>query len=54
LEAFSFKTAYLTCIEERLRNALNDKDRLGKIFMGITNYILAKNGGALPILRINQ
>jgi hypothetical protein len=42
---FSLKTAYLTCIGEQLRNALNDPGRLGKIYQGLTNHIFAKHGG---------
>ena len=36
LEAFSLKNAYLRCISEQLRNALNDKGRLGIIYKGLT------------------
>jgi hypothetical protein len=54
LEAFSIKNAYLTCIGEQLRNALNDTGRLEKIYIGLTNYILAKHGGALKLSRIKQ
>jgi hypothetical protein len=54
LEAFSIKNAYLTCIGEQLRNALNDKGRLGKIYIGLTNYILAKHVSALKLSRIKQ
>jgi hypothetical protein len=32
LEAFSLKNAYLRCISEQLRNALNDPGRLGIIY----------------------
>jgi hypothetical protein len=54
LEAFSLRNAYLRCIGENLRNALNDHGRLGIIFQGLTNYIFAKNGGAQNIPRITQ
>jgi hypothetical protein len=47
LEAFSIKNAYLTCIGKQLQNALKKKGRLGKIYNGRTNYVLAKYGGAL-------
>ena len=45
IEAFSLKNAYLRCIGEQLRNALNDKGKLGIIYRGLTNFILAKHGG---------
>ena len=54
MEAFSLKNAYTTCIGEQLINALNDKGRLGKIYNGLTNYILAKHGGSLNLPRITQ
>ena len=39
IEAFSLKNAYLRCIGEQLRNALNDKGRLGIIYRGLhTSY----------------
>ena len=46
LDAFSFKNASLRCIGEQLQSALNDKGRLGKIYNGLTRYILAKYGGS--------
>ena len=52
IEAFSLKNAYLRCIGEQLRNALNDKGRLGIIYRGLTHFILAKYGGAKNIPRI--
>ena len=52
IEAFSLKNAYLRCIDEQLRNALNDKGRLGIIYIGLTHFILAKHGGAKNIPRI--
>ena len=52
IEAFSLKNAYLRCIGEQLRNALNDKGRLGIIYRGLTHFILAKNRGAENIPRI--
>ena len=54
IEAFSLKNAYLKCIGEQLRNALNDTSRLGKIYRGLTHYILAKHGGAQEIPRIKH
>ena len=53
-EVFSLKNAYLTCIGEQLINAFNDKGRLGKIYNGITKYILAKHGGSLNLPRISR
>ena len=52
LEAFLLKNAYLRCISEKFRNALNDPERLGTIYKGITQHILAKHGGTLNIPRI--
>lgn len=49
---FFFKNTYLRCIGEQLRNALNDPGRLGKIYQGLIQYILAKYGGAEQIPRI--
>jgi hypothetical protein len=46
LNAHSLKTEYLTCIRKQLRNALNDPGRLGTIYIGLTNHILAKYGGS--------
>jgi hypothetical protein len=46
INAFSLKIAYLTCIGEQLQNALNDPERLEKIYQGLTNYIFTKHGGA--------
>ena len=43
-EAFSLKNAYLRCISEQLRNALNDPGRLGIIYKRLIQYILAKYG----------
>ena len=54
IKAFSFKNAYLRCIGEQLRNALNDKGRLGIIYRGLTHFILAKHGGAKNIPRIKH
>jgi hypothetical protein len=52
LDAHSLKTEYLTCIGKQLHNALNDPGRLGIIYKGLTNHILAKYGGSqrLPLL----
>ena len=54
LEAFSLRNTYLRCIGEHLCTALNDTERLGIIFQGLTNYIFAKNGKAQNIPRITQ
>ena len=54
IEVFSLKNAYLRCIGEQLRNALNDKGRLGIIYRGITHFILAKHGGVENIPRIKH
>ena len=43
LEAFSLKNAYLRCINEQLRNALNDKGRLRIIYKGLIQHILSKH-----------
>jgi hypothetical protein len=52
LNAHSLKTEYLTCIGKQLRNTLNDPRRLGIIYIGLTNHILAKYGRSqhLPLL----
>ena len=50
---FSLKNAYITCIDEQLINAPNDKGRLGKIYNGLTHHILAKHGGSLHLPRIS-
>jgi hypothetical protein len=52
IEAFSLQNAYLRCIGEQLQNALNDKGRIGKIYTGILQFILAKYGGSQEITRI--
>jgi hypothetical protein len=54
LEALSLRNAYLYCIKEQLRKALNDTGRLGTIYQGLTNYIFAKHGGAQNIPRITK
>ena len=54
LEAFSLKNAYIRCIGEQLRNALNDTGRLGIIYKGLIQHILAKHGGAKDIQRIKH
>ena len=46
LDAQSLKIEYLTCIRKKIRNALNDLGRIGIIFKGLTNHILAKYGGS--------
>ena len=40
------------CIDEQLRNALNNKGRFGIIHRGLTHFILVKHGGAKNIPRI--
>ena len=52
IEAFSLQNAYLRCIGEQLQNALNDKGRIGKIYTGLLQFILAKYGGSKEITRI--
>jgi len=52
IEAFSLKNAYLRCIGEQLQHALNDIGRLGKIYNGLLQFILAKFGGSEEIPRI--
>jgi hypothetical protein len=54
LQAFSLRNAYLRCIGEQLRDALNDPGKLGSIYQGLTNYIFAKNGGAAEVSRITK
>jgi hypothetical protein len=54
VEAFSIKNAYFTCINKLLRNTLNDIGRLRKIYIGLTNYILTKHGGALSLTCIKH
>jgi hypothetical protein len=49
LDAHSLKIEYLTCIGRQLRNALNDPGRLGTIYKGLTNHILA-GSQHLPLL----
>jgi hypothetical protein len=52
IEAFSLKNAYLRCIGEQLQHALNDTGRLGQIYKGLLQFILATFGGAEEIPRI--
>ena len=52
-EAFSLKNAYITCIGEQLINALNDKGRLGRIYKGLIQHILAKHRGAQNLTRLS-
>ena len=55
IEAFSFKKLpTLDVFGEQLKIALNDKDKLGIIYGGLTYYILAKHGGAKNIPRIKH
>ena len=53
IETLSLRNTYLRCIGEQLRNASNDKGKLGTIYKGLPYYILSKNGGAKNIHRIN-
>ena len=46
LNAFSLIQAYLRCIGEQLRDALNDPGILGNIYQGLTNYIFSLHGGS--------
>ena len=46
LNAFSLTQAYLRCIGEQLRDALNDPGKLGNIYQGLTNYIFSLHGGS--------
>ena len=46
-----YKNAYLRCIGEQLQNALDDKGRLGKIYIGLLLSILAKYGGSKKLTR---
>jgi hypothetical protein len=54
LNAHSLKIEYLTCIRKQLRNALNDTGRLGTIYIGLTNHILAKYGGSQHLSLLNK
>jgi hypothetical protein len=54
LDEHSLKTEYLPCIEKQLRNVLNDPGRLGTIYKGLTNHILAKYGGSQHLLLLNK
>lgn len=42
-KTFSLKNAYITCIGEQLINTLNDNNRLGQIYDGLVQYILARH-----------
>ena len=46
------KNAYLRSIGEQLQHALNDTGRIGKIYNGLIQFILATFGGAKKIPRI--
>jgi hypothetical protein len=54
MQAFSLKNAYIRCIGEQLKDALNDTGKLGLIYRGLTNFILAKFGGALNLPRLTS
>jgi hypothetical protein len=54
LDAYSLKIEYLTCIGKQLRNVLNDPRRLGTIYKGLTNHILAKYGGSKHLSLLNK
>ena len=53
-EAFLLKNAYITCIGEQLKNALNDNGMLGRIYKGLIHHILAKHGGAQNLTRLSS
>ena len=46
--------AYLRCIDEQLKEALNDTGKLGIINKGLIHFILAIYGGALNIPRLTS
>ena len=46
LNAFFLTQAYLKCIGEQLRDALNDPSNLGSIYQGLTNYIFSLYEGS--------
>lgn len=50
IEAFSSKNTYVKCIEEHLRDALNDIGHIGVIYKGLTKYIMANYGGSTTCL----
>jgi hypothetical protein len=54
MQAFSLQNAYLRCIGEQLKEALNDTGKLGIIYRGLTHFILATYGGALNIPRLTS
>ena len=43
IEAFLLQNVYLRCIGEQLQNVLNDKGRIGIIYAGVMQFILALN-----------
>ena len=45
------KNVYMRCIGEQLVNALNDKGTLGRIYKGLLQHTLAKDGGAQNLTR---
>ena len=53
LETFSLKNTYLRCITKQLKNALNNPGRLGIMYKGVIQYMLAKYGGVEDIPRIS-
>lgn len=54
IEAFSLTNAHIGSIGEHLINALNVIGKLGKIYKGLIQYILAKYGGAQNITCISH
>jgi hypothetical protein len=54
MQAFSLQNAYLRCIGEQLKDALNDTGKLGIIYRRLTHFILATYGGALNISRLTS
>jgi hypothetical protein len=54
MQATSFLTSYARTLGDQLTQALNDKGQLGKIYKGLVQNIIAKNGGATTLLRMTK
>jgi hypothetical protein len=54
MQAFSLQNAYLRCIGEQLKEALNDTSKLSIIYRGLTHFILAIYGGAVNIRHLTS
>jgi hypothetical protein len=54
MQATSFLTSYTRTLGDQLTQALNDKGQLGKIYKGLVQHIIAKNGGATTLLRMTK